>query len=72
MYKTGYRANDAHTAYIDLGRPNQLSKQEVEKLKEISSDKPVIKESFSLKKNQSFSRSFEMRENDVFLIKILK
>ena len=72
VYKTGYRANDAHTAYIDLGRPNQLSKQEVEKLKEISSDKPVIKENFSLKKNQSFSRTFEMRENDVFLIKILK
>jgi len=72
VYKTGYRVNDAHTGYIDMGRPGQLNKQQVEKLKNLSNGKPVLKQQIEIKSNAAFSKEIVIRENDVVFIKLVK
>jgi xylan 1,4-beta-xylosidase len=71
IYKVGYRMNDAYTGYVDMGRPNQLNKQQVEKLKE-ENGSPVAKQEIVIKPNTVYSREFDIRENDVILINLIK
>lgn len=72
LYKVGYRANDAHTGYIDMGRPNQLNKQQVQQLKKQSDGKPFATEKIEVKPNGIFTKELAIRENDVCLIKMVK
>ncbi|QEE50839.1 glycoside hydrolase [Flavobacterium alkalisoli] len=68
IYKTGYRVNDAYTAYYDMGRPSQLNRNQVKEINEKSNGAPVYTEEIKIGKNGSFSKQLDLRENDVFLI----
>jgi xylan 1,4-beta-xylosidase len=70
IYKTGYRANDAYTSYLDMGKPAQLNKQQVEKLKSKNNGAPVATEIIAVKNN--FIKELELRENDVLFINLIK
>ena len=72
IYKVGYRVNDAHTSYTDMGRPNQLSKQQVEELKRQNDGSPVLTEVIEIAEDGFFSREFDIRENDVFMLSLVK
>lgn len=72
VYKVGYRVNDVYTNYLDLGKPNQLNKQQVEKLKKQNNGSPVATEQIEIKANSVFSKEFEIRENDVLLLNLIK
>ena len=67
-YKVGYRSNDAYTAYLDLKRPAQLSREQVAKLRETASGKPFLEESITIDAAGNFERSFPMRQNDVIQV----
>jgi len=71
IYKVGYRVNDAYTSYLDLGRPGQLNRHQVEKLK-TQNGSPVAKQGIEVKPNSAYSREFDIRENDVVLINLIK
>jgi xylan 1,4-beta-xylosidase len=72
VYKVGYRCNDAYTTYFDLGRPNQLTKQQVEQIKKLNSGSPISGEIVKVKADGVFSRELPIRENDVFLLNLIK
>jgi len=72
LYKCGYRANDAYTGYLDMGRPGQLNRQQVEKLKNKNNGSPIIREQIEIKSNAVFSKEFDIRENDVMLVNLVK
>lgn len=72
IYRIGYRHNDPYTLYYDLGRPNQLTKQQVEFLKDNSSDKPEVSKLIDIKSDGTFNEKVEMRENDVYMFCISK
>lgn len=72
IYKVGYRVNDAHTGYVDMGRPGQLNRQQVEKLKSQNNGSPVVKQPIEIKANAAFSQEFDIRENDVILVNLVK
>ena len=72
VYKVGYRINDAYTAYIDMGRPGQLSKQQVEKMKKENDGRPVFTGQITVKSGKTFSHKLDIRENDVVLVKLIK
>ena len=72
LYKCGYRANDAYTGYLDMGRPGQLNRQQVEKLKNQNNGSPIIREQIEIKSNAVFSKEFDIRENDVMLVNLVK
>ena len=72
IYKVGYRINDAYTSYLDMGKPKQLNKQQVEELKKHNDGSPVATEIIEVKANEPFSKELDIRENDVFLLNMIK
>ena len=72
IYKCGYRVNDAYTNYLDMGKPGQLSRQQVEKLKNQNNGKPVATQQIEIKSKTAFSKEIDIRENDVIMINLVK
>ncbi|MEO6233311.1 MAG: glycoside hydrolase [Ferruginibacter sp.] len=72
MYKVGYRENDAYTSYIDMGRPDRLNREQVAQLKKQSSGKAVYTGTIDIKANEDFSKTIEVKENDVCFINLIK
>jgi xylan 1,4-beta-xylosidase len=72
LYKVGYRCNDAYTTYYDLGRPNQLTKLQVEKIKKLNSGKPIEGEIIKVKADGVFTKELPLRENDVYFLNLVK
>lgn len=72
IYKVGYRSHDAYTTYFDLGRPNQLTKLQVEQIKKINDGSPVSTEIVKVKSDKQFSKELDLRENDVYFLNLIK
>ncbi|MEJ8843659.1 glycoside hydrolase [Lacibacter sp. H375] len=72
IYKCGYRINDAYTSYLDMGKPNQLNREQVEKIKNQNNGKPLTTQQIEVKSNTSFSKEIEIRENDVIMVNLVK
>lgn len=72
VYKVGYRSNDAYTTYYDLGRPNQLTKVQVEQIKKLNSGAPISGEIVKVKADGVFSKELPIRENDVYFLNLIK
>ncbi len=72
IYKTGYRCNDAYTSYLDLGRPSQLTRQQVGQIKRQNDGSPMMKEFITVSPDGAFEKELDMRENDVYLLRLVK
>lgn len=72
VFKTGYRCNDAYTSYYDLGRPNQLTREQVEQIKQLNDGSPVLAEIVNIQNGKGFVHELIIRENDVFLLSLVK
>ena len=68
IYQVGYRVNDPYTTYYDIGKPNQLTKEQVQKIKTLNSGSAISGEIIKVEKGLPFSKELEIRENDVFLL----
>lgn len=72
IYKVGYRVNDSYTDYIDMGKPQQLNRQQVDFLKKKNNGSAISTETIEVKANQPFKKELDMRENDVLFLKLIK
>jgi len=72
IYKVGYRSNDSYTTYLDMGKPAQLTKQQVEQIKKLNDGSPVSSEKVTVSKGAAFSKELDIRENDVYLLKLVR
>jgi xylan 1,4-beta-xylosidase len=72
IYKVGYRVNDPYTTYIDMGKPNQLTNGQVQKIKALNNGSAISSEKIKVKKGTFFVKELDIRENDVFLIALVK
>jgi xylan 1,4-beta-xylosidase len=68
--KVGYRANDVQSAWRDQGSPAQLTRAQVEKLREAAAGTPEVSEDVSVGPDGRFTRSFPLRENDVWFVEL--
>ena len=68
IYRTGYRVNDPYTLYRSMGRPDQLTRQQVETLKLESSGEPVATEIVRVDKKGRTKMNLDISENDVCLL----
>lgn len=68
--QVGYRRNDAYTAYIGLGSPAQLSKQQVTSLKSQATGKPQETQKIRVTATGNLRLALPLRENDVYLLNI--
>ena len=72
VYKVGYRSNDAFTAYHDMKQPAQLTKQQVETIKEAASGKATATFNISVSATGEIKKTLPMRENDVYFVSVNK
>lgn len=70
IYRTGYRVNDVFTSYLDLGEPSQLTPSQVGILREQSNGDPATVETIQVEAGKPFVRTFAMRQNDVYFVKL--
>jgi len=69
VYRTGFRANDAHTAYLEMGKPKSLTSAQVAQLQALTRDQPETRQ-VKVAANGSASVQVPMRVNDVVLVKM--
>jgi len=72
LHRIGYRVNDAYASYLAMGKPGQLSKPQVDKIKLENDGAPVSKEVVQVAADGVFKKDFQMRENDVYLLQLQK
>ncbi|MCW5940852.1 MAG: hypothetical protein KIS66_01380 [Fimbriimonadaceae bacterium] len=70
VYRVGYRINDPFALYYDMGRPDQLTREQVARIKKLCDGRPVHTETISVAKGKPLSRPYEVRDNDVYLVTI--
>ncbi|MNS60192.1 hypothetical protein D3C72_931750 [compost metagenome] len=64
--------NDAFTDYLGMNKPNQLTKQQVNKLKEKNNGTPIAIETVTIDAKGMYSKEFKINENDVVLLNFVK
>jgi len=72
VYKTGYHVNDAYGTYFDLKSPDQLTRQQVDLIKNKNSGKAIATDFAIVSNKGELFKRFPMRENDVYFVTIEK
>ena len=72
IYKVGYKVNDAYADYLALGKPSQLNREQVQKIKEKNNGALIAKEKVAINANGTFSKDYKLNENDVVLFNLVK
>jgi xylan 1,4-beta-xylosidase len=65
---TGYRANDAYSAYIAMGAPKDLSPAQLDQLRNLTRDLPETDRVVKVVKSGYCEFSLTMHSNDVVLV----
>ena len=68
--RTGYEANDAYSAYLDMGMPKDPTPAQFDTLFQKASDSPETSEVIEVTKGGQFDRSLPMRENDTVYVSL--
>ena len=72
VYRTGYRANDAYSAYIEMGSPKSLTEQQVSQLNTFTQDLPEFDKSLRSGSTGTIEFTLPMNSNDIVLIKLTR
>ena len=70
--KVGYNSNDPYTSYLHMGAPHHLNVKQIESLKESTAAIPYIQKPLQIKDDGSFYYEADLRENDCYLIELIK
>lgn len=68
LRRTGFHANDAYSAYVEMGAPKTLSPAQVDQLHALTTDAPEMERVVSVGKSGKFAITVPMRANDVVLL----
>lgn len=66
--RTGFRANDAYSTYIEMGAPAALSAEQLNKLQDLTRDVPEASRKVTIGPSGDYSLDVSMRTNDVVLV----
>jgi xylan 1,4-beta-xylosidase len=69
-FRTGYRHNDAYSAYIDMGLPKALDQSQLRRLERLTRDLPVIDRTVTVGNNGRYEFELPMQSNDIVLVKL--
>jgi xylan 1,4-beta-xylosidase len=72
VHRTGYHANDAYSAYIEMGSPKELSAAQIAHLNELTRDLPETDKAVRSGSDGAFDFSIPMNSNDVVLVKLTR
>lgn len=72
LFRVGHGINDVYSDYMKMGSPMNLSREQVTELKEKNSGAAVVVEKVIITENQRFIYKLDMRENDMFFLKLTR
>jgi xylan 1,4-beta-xylosidase len=67
IYRVGYQQNDVYTAYLHMGAPDQLTREQVATLQASTAGTPVETKIIKVTTGD-FNQQFEMKQNDVVFV----
>jgi xylan 1,4-beta-xylosidase len=70
--RTGYEVNDAHTAYLKMGSPKDLSPAQLAELQRLTLDKPEQQRELRVGAGGTASVTLKLRSHDVVLLSLQK
>ena len=70
VHRTGYHANDAYSAYIEMGSPRELTAAQIDHLNELTRDLPEIEKSMRSGSDGTVEFSIPMNSNDIVLVNL--
>ncbi|MGO9338704.1 MAG: GH39 family glycosyl hydrolase [Terracidiphilus sp.] len=70
VHRTGYHANDAYSAYIEMGSPKELTAEQVAHLNELTRDLAETDKAVRSSSDGKIEFSVPMNSNDIVLIKL--
>lgn len=68
VHRTGFRTNDAYSAYIDMGTPSDLTPAQLDQLRKLTRDIAEIDRVVQVGEAGVYKLSLPMRSNDVVLV----
>ncbi|MGO4771462.1 glycoside hydrolase [Flavobacterium sp. W22_SRS_FK3] len=72
IYKVGYKTNDAYADYLAMGKPSQITKKQVNTLKEKNNGEVIATEKVTINTTGTYIKDFKINENDVILLNLIK
>jgi len=72
VFRTGYRANDAYSQYIDWGLPTDLTAKQIAILQGLTRDTPATSITLHVGSSGEFRRRIPIRTNDIILVKLTR
>lgn len=69
LYRTGYKANDAHSRYLEMGSPASLDATQLQELQVLTRDVPAVR-NIRIGKDGRYDLTLPMQSNDVVLATI--
>lgn len=71
VYRTGYHANDAYSAYLEMGSPKELSTAQVARLNDLTRDLPETDRIVQSGIAGTLGLTVRMNSNDIVLVKMM-
>lgn len=72
LRRTGFKVNDAYSAYIEMGSPKDLTPAQLQQLQSLTRDLPEAERSVTVGSSGTADIKISMRTNDVVLIVLKK
>ena len=72
VHRTGFHANDAYTAYLEMGSPKELTPSQIAHLNELTRDLPQIHKTVPSNSEGTVELSIPMNSNDIVLVKLTR
>lgn len=70
VHRTGFRSNDAYSAYIEMGAPKDLTPAQLKQLEELTRDLPETERIVHVGRSGAYDFVLPMRSNDVVLVRL--
>jgi xylan 1,4-beta-xylosidase len=71
VHRTGYHANDAYSAYIEMGLPKDLTAKQQAKLHKLTRDLPETESMIKIAEDGVYDLNLPMNSNDIVLITLI-
>ena len=68
VQRTGYKANDAYTAWLEMGSPKTLGAHQLKQLQALTDDKPEASRAVHVGRDGKLQWTLPMRSNDIALV----
>ncbi len=70
LHQVGDQKNDAYSAWIQMGLPPQLTRDQEQKLRDASTGAPEFTRAINIGRDGHFEQTLPLRENDVLLLSL--